>query len=65
MRICDMDNETRQVSKLRFRAGLRPLVRKDRKCLMCGCGFPSDGAHHRLCDGCKCKASQIAVGAGE
>ena len=25
----------------------------NRKCLMCGHAFPSDGPHNRICDGCK------------
>lgn len=26
---------------------------RPRACLSCGTGFQSDGAHHRLCDGCR------------
>ena len=28
-------------------------VRKERKCLMCGTRFESDGAHNRICPKCK------------
>jgi hypothetical protein len=44
---------------------LRRLSRRTRACITCGDAFPSEGAHHRMCNGCRLRSADDPYKLGE